>query len=288
MTKKLRNTTYFSADFLEKCRSLSKQLGLTFNFRSVKYLLDNYDISFGQLKNAAFYATNGPYINIEEACIYLIKAGLIGSQQITPMNYDEMNYKVAHILHHWPRRDKGFIVLHKVLIEQCEQRHHFFKPAKQNTEIDDLFKLFKLLNITPPQLSANMLDPMTTEYWKDATLKADQELRLNLKDAIMYGATYEEALDMDIRLLTMYIHAKQLKYQSGLNDQTIAEIRLAIKISEAFAGSKKLTDYKPIDLKIPDDEEYTSAVEKRNAKVINAALNIYRDDIKEYKAKGLI
>lgn len=288
MTKKLRNAAYFSADFLEKCRSLSKQLGLTFNFRSVKYLLDNYDISFGQLKSAAFYSTKGPYIDVEEACIYLIKAGLIGSQQITQMNYDEMNHKVAHILHNWPRQDKGFNILHKVLIEQCEQRHHFFKPAEQNTEMTDLFKLFKLLDITPPQLTVPKLDPMTAEYWKDATLKADQELRLNLKDAVMYGATYEEALDMDIRLLTMYIHAKQLKYQADLNDQTIAEIRLAIKISEAMNGSKKVTDYKPVDLKIPDDEEYTSVVDKRNAKVLKTVLKLYEADIKEYKAKGLI
>lgn len=288
MFKKAHNTAPFSADFLESCRSMGKQLGLSFTFRSAKYLLDFYGISFGQLKTASFYAANGPYIDKKEACIYLIKAGLIGSKQITPTTYNRMDKTVNSIIRKWPKCDVGLEILHKVLIEQCEERHHFFKPAAQNNELDDLFKLFSLLDINPPQLGINRLSPASAEYWKDVTAKADKELRLNIKDAIQYGTTYEEALDMDIRLLTMYIHAKQLNYQSSLNDQTIAEIRLAIKIAEAVHGNKKVTDNKPIDLNIPDDEEFISSVEKRNAMVLKAAYKMYEADIKEYKAKGLI
>lgn len=289
MTKIKLDAPSFSPNFLKDCSSLSKHLLLTFNFRSIKFLLDAYGISFGQLKIGAFYSPLGPYIDKREAVVYLLKAGLVGSKQITPETYDRLDEKVRSILAKWPKQDKDLTVLHDCLITQCKERHHFFMPAKKDSSAVDLQKLLELLDIKlPEKQNATDEDPMQPEYWERLQRDSDRELRLNIKDAITYGATVEEALDMDMRLLTMYVHAKQKVYETELNDKTISEIRLAIKIGEALAGSKKVADYKKIDLAIPDDEEFTSTVEKRNAMVLQTVLNLYKDQIAELKAKGLL
>jgi len=282
------DTPQKTTDFFESPSSFCKHLWLNFNFRGVEFLINVEGITLGQLQKGVFYNGKEPYIDIKKACVYLLECGLVGSKQITPENYSELNDKVNTIIATWQERYGALVGLHTHLMDQCKTRHHFFKPNDKPDPTADLFKALEILDIHLPVEKTRTDDVYSQAYWDKILNTADKDLRLNYKLAMRLGASLDEVRDMDVRLFDMFVHAKAQDYEQSLNDETIGRIHLAIKVVEALNGSKKLTDTKPIDLHIEDDEEYMSAVDKQNAKVIKAALEIYKDQIADLKARGLI
>lgn len=122
---KLNEKTYELA--IEKFNSYN----LNWTFRSINYVLNKCNISFGQLRSCVYINSEGQaYFDYIKSVVTLIKAGLIGSNQVkeTDSNIEEKAYE---IIEDW-RENFGFIgTLHLFIINTMEEKNFFMGRADQ-------------------------------------------------------------------------------------------------------------------------------------------------------------
>lgn len=122
---KLNESTFNLA--LEKLSSYR----LKWTFRSINYILNTCNVSFGQLRSCVYIKDGQGYFDYIKSCMYLIKAGLIGSEQFKETDTDSIENRTYDIIEDW-RDSFGFIgTLHLLIIHEMETKHFFMGTADQ-------------------------------------------------------------------------------------------------------------------------------------------------------------
>lgn len=97
---------------------------LQWTFRSVKYVLDTENISFGQLRSCVYTVNGQQQFDYFKSIEILIKSGLIGSKQIDQKDKDKLNDKVNEIIDNWLELFSP-PTLHLLIIHVMETKHFF-------------------------------------------------------------------------------------------------------------------------------------------------------------------
>lgn len=105
--------------------------GLEWTFRSIDYILNKENVSFGQLRSCVYQQGKQAVLNYLKSTIYLIKAGLIGSKQFKPEETEKLDNRAFEIMEDW--RNAGFYTgtLHLMIINQMETKHFFMGSPDQ-------------------------------------------------------------------------------------------------------------------------------------------------------------
>lgn len=140
-----------------KANTAYKHLCLDFNFKSIKFILDYEQVGTGQLRSCWFYNDNGPYMDINKATLILIKAGLIGSNQVNLLDIDKLDSKATDIAVEWIDKIGSLAVLHNYIIEQLEDKHFFTSSAE----------LEMIMQSTQSQSSKKRVQEMMTTVKRD-------------------------------------------------------------------------------------------------------------------------
>jgi hypothetical protein len=123
--KKLNESTFNIA--MEKLNSY----GLNWTFRSINYVLNTCNVSFGQLRSCIYIKDGQGYFDYIKSTMYLIQAGLVGSGQFKENEAKKIEDRAYEIIEDW-RETFGFIgTLHLLLIHEMETKHFFMGTADQ-------------------------------------------------------------------------------------------------------------------------------------------------------------
>lgn len=105
--------------------------GLKWTFRSINYVLNTCNVSFGQLRSCIYLKDGQGYFDYIKSTMYLIKSGLVGSGQMTENDTDRLENRAYDIIEDW-RNSFGFIgTLHLLIIHEMETKHFFMGTADQ-------------------------------------------------------------------------------------------------------------------------------------------------------------
>lgn len=176
LTKKLINTTSKIANSFEKCEAYWKRSGLNFTFRGVKFLLDRYGITFGQLRAAQFTGERGVYYCPEEATYYLIQAGLVSAKIITEQNIDELEQKTDELIADWMLNAGSLGFLFIIIMKQLEERH-FFTSSAELEMIANTTELSDSLKIVASALTKQTLRDLTLENLVIGSLSENKPIK---------------------------------------------------------------------------------------------------------------
>lgn len=130
LRKKSSNTPSIFATSFEKCEAYWKHMGLNFTYRGVKFIVDRYGISFGQLRAAQFFNGERAYYCPEEAAQYLIEAALVSSKKFTASEVEAIDEETDKIITDWMLHCGSLSLLFIILIQQLEERHFFMSAAE--------------------------------------------------------------------------------------------------------------------------------------------------------------
>lgn len=112
-----------------------KALNLYWSFRSIDYLVNTENISINQLRGCYFKNKDGEVrANVEKAIIYILKAGMIKADTITPEVYKALDNIAFDILENWRKEVGNVSVMHILLIDKME-KEHFFSLGRQELDI---------------------------------------------------------------------------------------------------------------------------------------------------------
>ena len=102
---------------------------LKWTFRSINYILNTCNVSFGQLRSCVYIKDGQGYFDYIKSSLYLIKAGLVGSGQYKETDTDKLDNRAYDIIEDW-RDNFGFIgTLHLLIIHEMEIKHFFMGTA---------------------------------------------------------------------------------------------------------------------------------------------------------------
>ena len=119
------NTDKVNEEAFNEANDKLNSYGLEWNFRSINYVLNKENISFGQLRSCVYLVNNSPVFDYIKSTLTLIKAGLIGSKQVKESEYKLLENKAYEIIEDW-RSNIGFIgTLHILIIKVMEDKHFF-------------------------------------------------------------------------------------------------------------------------------------------------------------------
>lgn len=105
--------------------------GLEWTFRSINYVLNKENVSFGQLRSCVYMQDGQGVFNYIKSTMSLIKAGLVGSKQIPESNEKALENRAYEIIEDW-RNTLGFIgTLHLLIIHTMEEKHFFMGTVDQ-------------------------------------------------------------------------------------------------------------------------------------------------------------
>lgn len=123
MKKRIQYGARLSTDSFKKAEAACNRLGLDYNFRSVKFLLDNEGITFGQLRVAQFFCNGKPIIDYVLGAYYLVLAGLAGSSKLE--STDAIYKRAEDIMFNWQNNIGSPELLWIILIYKVENLHFF-------------------------------------------------------------------------------------------------------------------------------------------------------------------
>lgn len=104
---------------------------LKWTFRSINYVLNTCNVSFGQLRSCVYLRDGQGYFDYIKSTMYLIKAGLVGSGQYKETETGKLEDRAYDIIEDW-RECFGFIgTLHLLIIHEMETKHFFMGTADQ-------------------------------------------------------------------------------------------------------------------------------------------------------------
>lgn len=100
--------------------------GLKWTFKSINFVVRNCNVTFNQLRSCVYRgADNQANYDLFRSVELIIKAGLIGSNQLPQAQSKELDAKANEIMEDW-RNEFGFIgILHIMLINTMEKEHFF-------------------------------------------------------------------------------------------------------------------------------------------------------------------
>ena len=143
--------------------------GLEWTFRSINYVLNKENVSFGQLRSCVYMQDGQGVFNYIKSTMSLIKAGLVGSKQIPESNEKALENRAYEIIEDW-RNTFGFIgTLHLLIIHTMEEKHFFMGTVDQavlnhlsykNSQID-LVKNLAMEDLEEKIRQAQALSSMT-------------------------------------------------------------------------------------------------------------------------------
>lgn len=99
--------------------------GLKWTFRSIEYALNKENVTFGQLRSCVYMTKEGPAFDYVRSVKLLIKAGLVGSKQISDSDAQKLEDRAYEIMEDW-REYFGYLgTLHLLMIDRMEKLHFF-------------------------------------------------------------------------------------------------------------------------------------------------------------------
>ena len=99
--------------------------GLTWTFRSIRYVIDKENISFSQLRSCVYMQGDRGVFDFLKSTVTLIKAGLVGSKQLDDTLDKELTLKAYDIIEDWRMNIGSVSILHLLIINQMETKHFF-------------------------------------------------------------------------------------------------------------------------------------------------------------------
>lgn len=104
---------------------------LDWTFRSINYILNKENVSFGQLRSCVYLKDGQGVFDYIKSTLYIIKAGLVGSKQYRETEVQALEDRAYDIIEDW-RNTFGYIgTLHLLLIHEMETKHFFMGTADQ-------------------------------------------------------------------------------------------------------------------------------------------------------------
>ena len=176
LRKKSSNTPSIFATSFEKCEAYWKHMGLNFTYRGVKYIVDRYGISFGQLRAAQFFNGEKPYYCPEEAAQYLIEAALVSSKKFTACDTASIDEETDKIISDWMRHCGSLSILYVILIKQLEERH-FFMSAAEMEMIANTTQLSNSLQTAASHLMKMTLISLTRQITNTGSILREMHTR---------------------------------------------------------------------------------------------------------------
>lgn len=113
-----------------KAKHACDKLGLNYNFNSIKFVMDTYDIAFVQLQTASFWNYDEQRITCDyiKATLILVQAGLVGSGY-KYNTVEELESKACEIITNWLK--KYPIELLFILLNEIVEDRNFFMTSSQ-------------------------------------------------------------------------------------------------------------------------------------------------------------
>lgn len=108
-----------------KALDILNSFNLNWNYRSIRYVINNLNIGLGQLRSCVYVKNGCPMFDYIESTINLIKAGLIGSKQYKETQTDEIENRAFEIIDEWANNGLFIGTLHLMIINQMETKHFF-------------------------------------------------------------------------------------------------------------------------------------------------------------------
>ena len=124
-------TKILEEDTYNKAMIRLRSYNLEWTFRSINYVLNKENVSFGQLRSCVYIQNGQGVFDYIKSTMILIKAGLVGSKQIPESNPQGLEDRAYDIIEDW-RDTFGFIgTLHLLIIKTMEEKHFFMGTADQ-------------------------------------------------------------------------------------------------------------------------------------------------------------
>lgn len=123
------NEEHYSKEYY-KAKHACDKLGLNYNFNSIKFVMDTYDIAFVQLQTASFWNYDEQRIVCDyiKATMILVQAGLVGSGY-KYNTVDDLETKAYEIITNWLK--KYPIELLFILLNEIVEDRNFFMTSSQ-------------------------------------------------------------------------------------------------------------------------------------------------------------
>lgn len=147
--KKLKSRIKNRPNSFADVETAYNNIGLDFNWESVRYLLDVEGIAFSQIKSATFFKKDKPVIDILTATLYGVMAGLVGSMPLYEQKHEFLYKRATEILTDWQESYGSIELLWLFIIKQLEERHFFIDSL--DTKI--LQELLKTSTRIKPQIN---------------------------------------------------------------------------------------------------------------------------------------
>lgn len=113
-------------ELYNKALETLNSFGLEWTHRSIDFVLNKENISFGQLRSCVYSIDGSAVFNYSRSVKTLIKAGLIGSKQFNSTQTNELEDKAYDIMEKWRDSFGGYLgTLHLLIINQMETKHFF-------------------------------------------------------------------------------------------------------------------------------------------------------------------
>ena len=124
----VKNARQKFLSFLDKSYNDYKRLGLKWNYRSVKYILDNTEYSFEQLATCTFFINGAPRQDFILGAVLCVESAL-ASQGLT---LKEIKERTESIFEQWTKK-YSIEMLWYYCMNQIENSHHFFLSGETLT-----------------------------------------------------------------------------------------------------------------------------------------------------------
>lgn len=121
----VKNARQKFLSFLDKSYNDYKRLGLKWNYRSVKYIIDNTPYCFEQLANCVFFIDGEPKHDFLRGAILCVESALAGQG----LAIKEIRQQADDILEQWTKK-YSIEMLWYYCMNQIEDQHHFFLPGE--------------------------------------------------------------------------------------------------------------------------------------------------------------
>lgn len=103
---------------------------LEWTFRSIRYILNKENTSFGQLRSCVYIQDGQGVFDYIRSVLLLIKAGLVGSKQFSEAD-SKLEDKAYDIMEDWRENFGSISSLHLLIIYIMEQKHFFIGNQDQ-------------------------------------------------------------------------------------------------------------------------------------------------------------
>jgi hypothetical protein len=164
------NEEQYSKEYY-KAKHACDKLGLNYNFNSIKFVMDTYDIAFVQLQTASFWNYDEQRIICDyiKATMILVQAGLVGSGY-KYNTVDELETKAYEIITNWLK--KYPIELLFILLNEIVEDRNFFMTSSQLQPMSQVKNTKTVIAVVEHMLERKIrLKELTGLLWSKDSMK---------------------------------------------------------------------------------------------------------------------